>query len=456
MSKQSRLNMLFMFIALCILTLPFYFFNSDIDFQKLFFDAAKGDWIYGQNRFVQMLYKFGTYPVIIMSISAIFVFAFSFGYKKIISYRKPALFLILLVLIAPGLIINIVLKQYSGRPRPREIIEFGGSWHNKKPFDFGTPGKGASFPCGHASAGFAMAGVYFLLRKKHKKMAAVTLVASLAYGTSMGIGRSMQGAHFLSDTLWAGGLVMLTGEALYGFMRMEEDSPQAEVKVKPFVSILLATVLILATVFLFLVATPFSKQTKDGFEVGTAPMIINIISPKADINITANAGNEIICEMKVNGFGLPKSDYKAYYNFGREGKTAKLDSVFKVYGLFSELNVTQDWSLPADRVYTYNVDTAKGNVSFAPQSRQTISGIKISAKDGDVYLTFGKKIKVKEQANIEVFAPRGKIYFKDESVFFKKMTQDKTEVGKVKIMTGETKGRHLKLISKEIIIEGSK
>ncbi len=61
-------------------------------------------------------------------------------------------FLILSVVIGPGLIINAVFKDHWDRPRPRDVVEFGGMLQCTPAPLRGESGE--SFPCGHCSVGF--------------------------------------------------------------------------------------------------------------------------------------------------------------------------------------------------------------------------------------------------------------------------------------------------------------
>jgi len=68
--------------------------------------------------------------------------------------RWYGVFVLICVILGPGLIINLVLKDHWGRPRPHQMVEFGGRYEYVQPFvpaPFNTPRK--SFPCGHCSVG---------------------------------------------------------------------------------------------------------------------------------------------------------------------------------------------------------------------------------------------------------------------------------------------------------------
>jgi membrane-associated PAP2 superfamily phosphatase len=126
-------------------------------------------------------------------------------------YRKIGLFLVIYMILGPGLVINTVFKDHWGRPRPAEVQNFGGSEKYLPVWERGTPGQGKSFPSGHAAVGFFLFSPFFFLRNSSKKWAWFFLLLGLSYGTYMGIGRMAQGGHFATDVLWGGGLTYLTG-----------------------------------------------------------------------------------------------------------------------------------------------------------------------------------------------------------------------------------------------------
>jgi len=73
-------------------------------------------------------------------------------------------FLILSVLIGPGLIINAVFKDHWDRPRPGDVVEFGGMLQCTPAPLRGESGE--SFPCGHCSVGFLFASGWWLWKRR--------------------------------------------------------------------------------------------------------------------------------------------------------------------------------------------------------------------------------------------------------------------------------------------------
>lgn len=122
--------------------------------------------------------------------------------------RRLALLLTLLVLV-PGLLVNAILKEHWGRPRPVQVQEFGGSRPMVAAF---VPSRwgGGSFSSGHAAAAAWLVAVAVLLRGRRSPW----VLVALAYAGLVGLARVAAGGHFPSDVLisfllvWIGYLML--------------------------------------------------------------------------------------------------------------------------------------------------------------------------------------------------------------------------------------------------------
>jgi membrane-associated PAP2 superfamily phosphatase len=178
-----------------------------------------------------MFYRLDRIPSISLGIVGLAAFLMSFAGSTYYRWRRSGAFLVLLLILGPGLLVNTVLKDHWGRPRPREIAEFGGHKQFLHPWQKGEDGKGRSFPSGHGSAAFYMTAPYFIYRRSNKRLARIWLAGGLTFGVLMSVARITQGGHFLSDNLWAWGVVHLTALALYyclGFEREPSGLQQTE------------------------------------------------------------------------------------------------------------------------------------------------------------------------------------------------------------------------------------
>lgn len=124
--------------------------------------------------------------------------------------RRAATFLLLVLLIGPGLIVNL-FKDTWGRARPVNVEEMGGD----RRF---TPAlvpsdqcpRNCAFTSGHAAFGFWWMAPAFVDRRRR----GMWLALGLALGLGIGLLRIAQGGHFVSDVLFSGWIVYGTMLAL--------------------------------------------------------------------------------------------------------------------------------------------------------------------------------------------------------------------------------------------------
>ena len=125
-------------------------------------------------------------------------------------------YLLLSLALGPGLVVNVVLKDHWGRPRPWTIAEFNGPNTYIPP---GIPGgpcdKNCSFPSGHAALAFWAVAPAALAPARRRRSA---VAAALVYGLIIGAARIIQGGHFLSDVLYSGVLVCAVTHILYRWL----------------------------------------------------------------------------------------------------------------------------------------------------------------------------------------------------------------------------------------------
>lgn len=119
--------------------------------------------------------------------------------KKLKAKQKIFLFLIVTMIIGPGLLVNVLIKDNSiGRARPVQIEEFGGQNTFTPVFVYsGQCQKNCSFVSGHSSIGFYAIVLGWIFRNRRWFWAGFSL------GAIISISRIMEGAHFLSDTVFA-------------------------------------------------------------------------------------------------------------------------------------------------------------------------------------------------------------------------------------------------------------
>jgi membrane-associated PAP2 superfamily phosphatase len=113
-----------------------------------------------------------------------------------------------------------LLKSVDTTSCPWDLVEFGGSVPYLSHWDrIADGGPGHCFPAGHASAGFAFLGGYFVFRPVAPGLARRWLWGALMAGLILGLSQQMRGAHFMSHTLWTGWVCWCIAGALDGAFR---------------------------------------------------------------------------------------------------------------------------------------------------------------------------------------------------------------------------------------------
>lgn len=179
---------------------------------RRFYSADQG-WFLAREPLWTWLHHYGTIPGLLMTLAAMMGWGAGCFVPALASLRRPCMVVALTSIIAAGLLVNAVFKQYWGRPRPDQTIEFGGQWHYRHILPPGTPGKGASFPCGHCTMGFVFLSMA-AFHRRNKLLAFGGIGTGIVLGTLLAAARVVQGAHFLSDTLWSLGIITMTTTVL--------------------------------------------------------------------------------------------------------------------------------------------------------------------------------------------------------------------------------------------------
>jgi lipid A 4'-phosphatase len=123
------------------------------------------------------------------------------------------LFLAICLAMGPGVIANLTLKDHWGRARPRQVAEFGGSKAFTRPLiPANQCPRNCSFVSGEAASIFLP---FYALAFVAPHWAAALVAAGTLLGFASGAVRVSQGAHFLSDVVFAGVFMALTVGVVY-------------------------------------------------------------------------------------------------------------------------------------------------------------------------------------------------------------------------------------------------
>jgi membrane-associated PAP2 superfamily phosphatase len=202
----------------------------DIRVAAHFFDAAANVFPWRTSRILEI---FGHRMVLALPVG---VAVLAFG-AALASYRVPALRPWRAVLwgialtCALGQIGISLLKHHTALPRPYNVRMFGGYvpypthwWAHSK------SDAGGALPSGHAGAGYALLALYFAGWAAGRPAwrwggLAIGIVAGLGFSAV----RIVQGAHFLSQTLWSAAFMWLVASVVFypAIMVLNRTTPAA-------------------------------------------------------------------------------------------------------------------------------------------------------------------------------------------------------------------------------------
>lgn len=136
-------------------------------------------------------------------------------WRMLIPARGAVLMIVTLAL-GPGLIVNAILKDQYGRPRPADVQPLGGShafvaWWDPR----GTCPQNCSFVSGDVSAGFWTLAPAALLPAPWRPLA---YTAAIAFGSGIAVLRMVFGGHFFTDVVFAAIITFLIIWVTYNFL----------------------------------------------------------------------------------------------------------------------------------------------------------------------------------------------------------------------------------------------
>lgn len=347
------------FVILFASTVLFWIFPFDIEFQKLFYRSDYG-WFLKDSFPWKFLYHYGNLPALVLSVGSLVLLGMSFWKKSLVKYRKIFLYFVLIMAIGPGLLINSILKDNWGRPRPRNIVEFDGNYQYEKPLQIDLNSSGKSFPCGHASMGFYLIAPFFVLRKKKKATAYSFLVSGITSGGLIGFARIIQGGHFASDVIWAGGIVYLVSAGFYYLLKLDkrlffihQKEPASRQKV---IIVSIIGLAVIALILLILMASPYSYSKTFQLEQFKNYDTIKVAVHRGEVGLIESNENKIV--LSATGHGFPWSKLKT--KLKQEENLLILRQ--RESGYFSEIVQSITIGISNDSKTNFQVTIKEGNI----------------------------------------------------------------------------------------------
>jgi lipid A 4'-phosphatase len=389
--SQAFKDFAFILLFLGLITLIFNTTRLDIILQSNFYRPGEG-WFLKFKPFWDYFYRFGIFPGYLFGLAGLIMIALSYWNSKYIRYRRAALMLVYTLVLGPGLIINLGLKDHWGRPRPFEVKEFGGKRDFLCACVPGGSDGGKSFPCGHCSMGFFLAVPYLIFRRKNLKLAYIFLISGIAYGILIGLSRMIAGGHFPSDVLWSGGLVWLV--ALTGVYIFKLDKPyeskefgETHKKNRARLVTLIVSLLILMITVGIILATPYISEKS--VAIPQAILLKNrtiaLIADLKDATVEINDDSCLRLAYKVNAFGFPNSKIR--------GKLTNGDTMhyqIQWMGWFTEVANSVSLGLPAKVQRDFIIKVNKGNI-FCNLPDDSRVNFNFTISKGDLFLTINTK-----------------------------------------------------------------
>ena len=199
----------------------FVFPQIDLAVSAIFF--KNGHFYLAKTPFIKFLYSYTPLLAILTGIFSFISIIYMtiqkvdllFGFRK-----KIYIFMVLAILVGPGLIVNLVLKENFGRARPRDIVEFGGNKEFTRPFSISNQCEtNCSFVSGHSSTGFYFCALALIFSGRKKKL---VFWSGILLGTVIGLVRIIAGGHFASDVYFSFVAVYLSALLLHYWLFLDE------------------------------------------------------------------------------------------------------------------------------------------------------------------------------------------------------------------------------------------
>lgn len=160
------------------------------------FPAANADWWIVVREIGHALPR-----LLMLAVFIHLVWLLMFNRNKSPARLYPPVFAAISGILGPLIVVNLILKEYWGRPRPFTTDWFGGTLPFVPAGDISTYCQSnCSFVSGEASAAFWMLALVFYFAPKHRP-AFLTIATLVALG--IGLLRIAFGRHFLSDVVMA-------------------------------------------------------------------------------------------------------------------------------------------------------------------------------------------------------------------------------------------------------------
>lgn len=205
--------------------------HFDLTLGQLIYHAEGDSWALKNHWLLEQVLHSGARNLMVLLLVALLVtWGFSFAVVKLKPYRQGMGYLLLSAGMSAALV--SIGKHTTGVNCPWDLTLLGGTL-NYTPIFASRPSTisaGLCFPAGHASAGYAWIGLYFIARQHAPAKRGWTLGLVLLLGLTFGITQQLRGAHFVSHDLWTLAICWFTALVCYRVIYRPQNSPTTVLK----------------------------------------------------------------------------------------------------------------------------------------------------------------------------------------------------------------------------------
>jgi membrane-associated PAP2 superfamily phosphatase len=202
---MSRRGLIVALVFAAVIGLLFGFFPQfDLDIASLFYDPAAKNFPLSKSSVLRYVRETAVWIQVLLIAPSVLVLLIKFAIPRVKPWMssRAAIFLIATLALAPGLVVNVLLKNHWDRPRPAAVAEFGGSerfvpWWDPR----GQCRRNCSFVSGETSSAFLTLAPAALAPASWRFLA---YTSAIAFGVGMGAVRMAMGGHFFTDVVFAG------------------------------------------------------------------------------------------------------------------------------------------------------------------------------------------------------------------------------------------------------------
>lgn len=178
----------------------------DLRLSRPFFEMTLRDFNFGLrlNPVVMRLRDSGIWITAMLAAPAVIalVLKLMLPRRRLLIPGRALVFLLATLALAPGVLVNLILKENWNRPRPVDVVQFGGS---ERFLPWWVPGgdcrKNCSFVSGDVAGSFWTLAPAALAPPPWRALA---YAGALALGSAVALLRLAAGAHFVTDVVFAG------------------------------------------------------------------------------------------------------------------------------------------------------------------------------------------------------------------------------------------------------------